>query len=154
MEKRDHNIYLAQKTLVAGSMNTNKLKRHLETFHSEFVGKHTWIFHRQQNQFYKQKQTLSRIVTGTLLHQNQCLYHSKLHAESPKAKEPNSTAESSLSPAATDIIEIKLTGSYAKEIRKIPLAYNTTGGKYMSGISGYFVINSFISFTSHVLLCQ
>jgi hypothetical protein len=44
------------KMLAVDSMKPNKLKRHLETMHGEFVEKTLEIFHRKVNEFNKQKQ--------------------------------------------------------------------------------------------------
>ena len=45
------------KVLAADSMRPGKLKRHLETTHSQYVGKPKKFFQRKLDEFTKQKQT-------------------------------------------------------------------------------------------------
>jgi hypothetical protein len=53
-----------------------------------------------------------------------------LPTELPQCKIRHSTAESLVLPAATDTVETTLGESYAKGLRKIPLAYNNMEGEY------------------------
>ena len=53
---------LCSKVLAADSMRPGKLKRHLETTHSDYVDKPKEFFQRKLDEFTKQKQMLKEVV--------------------------------------------------------------------------------------------
>ena len=115
---------LCSKVLAADSMRPGKLKRHLETTHSEYVGKLKEFFQRKLDEFTKQKQTFKEIV---YFPSNALLASYLLSHRIPKCEKPHTIAETLELPAAIDMVKIMFGKSYTKQLRQIPLTDNTFG---------------------------
>ena len=109
---------------LADSMRPGKLKRHLETTHSEYVGKPKEFFQRKLDEFIKQKQTFKEIVHFP---SNALLALSLVFYRIAKHKKPNTIAETLVLPAAIDMVKIMFGEPYAKQLRQIPPSDNTVG---------------------------
>ena len=113
---------LCSKVLAADSMRHGKLKRHLETTHSESVGKPTEFFQRKLDEFTKQKQTFEEIVDFP---SNASLASYLVSYRIAKYTKPHTIAETLALPAAIDMVKIMFREFHAKRLRQIPLNDNT-----------------------------
>ena len=113
---------LCSKVLAADSMRPGKLKRHLETTHSDYVDKPKEFFQRKLDEFTKQKQMLKEVVHSP---SNALLASYLVPYRIAKCKKPHTVAETLVLPAAIDMVKVMFGESYAKKLRQIPLSDNT-----------------------------
>ncbi|XP_077285254.1 zinc finger BED domain-containing protein 5-like [Arctopsyche grandis] len=115
---------LCSKVLASDSMRPVKLKRHLETLHSEYLEKPIEFFQRKLDEINIQKQTFKKILSVT---PNALLASYHVSYRITKCKKAHIIGETLLLPAAVDMVRIMFGESYAKQLRQIPLADNTVG---------------------------
>ena len=119
---------LCPKVLAADSMKPGKLKRHLETTHSDYVDKPKEFFQRKLDEFTKQKQMLKEVVHST---SNALLASYLVSYRIAKRKKPHTVADTLVLLAAIDMVKIMFGESYAKQLRQIPLSDNTVSRELM-----------------------
>ena len=115
---------LCSKILAADSMRPGKLKRHLETTLSKYVGQPKEFFQRKLDELTKQKQTFKEIVHCPL---NALLASYLVSYIIAKCKKPRTIADILVLPAPIAIVKKMFGKPYAKQVRQIPLADNTVG---------------------------
>ena len=123
---------LCSKILAADSMRPGKLKRHLETTHSDYVDKPKEFFQRKLDEFTKQKQMPKEVVhsPSNALLASYFLVSYRI----AKCKKPHTVAETLVLPAAIiDMVKIMFEESYAKQLRQIPLSDNTVSQDRIKG---------------------
>ena len=143
---------LCSKVLATDSMRPGKLKRHLESTHSKYVGKPKEFFQRKLDEFTKQKQTFKEIVNFP---SNALLASYLVSCRIAKFKKSHKIAETSVLPAAIDEVKIMLGEPYAEQQRQIPLADNTVGRRIndtSKDIGNQLVYFAFV--TRHLLTSQ
>jgi len=113
-----------EKVLAMDSMRPVKLKRHMETKHSEYVGKPIEFFQRKLDEFNIKKLTFKKIVS---VPSNALLASYQVSYRIAKCKKPHTIGETLILPAAIDMAKIMFGESYAKQLQQIPLADNTVG---------------------------
>ncbi|GFY16972.1 protein FAM200B [Trichonephila clavipes] len=87
---------ICSKILAADSMKSNKLKRHFETLHGEYINK--------PREFFESKKVSYKIA---------------------RCKKPHTIAEELILPAAIEIVETMFGDNFAKELQSIPLSNDT-----------------------------
>lgn len=113
---------ICSKTLAAESMKPNKLKRHLETLHSEYVNKSRQFFESKLKSYEKQK----LVFKNTLSVNEQALLASyKVSYQIARCKKPHTIGEELILPAAIEIVETMFGENFAKKLKSIPLSNDT-----------------------------
>ena len=115
---------LCSKVLAADSMRPGKLKRYLESTHSEYFGKYKEFFQRILDEFTKQKETFKEIVHFP---SNALLASYLVSYRIAKCKKPHTIAEILVWPGAINMVKIMFGEPHAKQQRQIPLVDNTVG---------------------------
>uniref|UniRef100_A0A1B6ISX9 Uncharacterized protein n=1 Tax=Homalodisca liturata TaxID=320908 RepID=A0A1B6ISX9_9HEMI len=113
---------VCMKVLSVESMLPSKLKRHLETVHSNLIGKPREFFIRKKTEAVKQKSSFSKhskANSDALLASFKVAYHIA------KCKKPHTIAEELILPAAVDMAKIMIGEDAGKQLLKIPLSNNT-----------------------------
>ncbi|XP_077301048.1 protein FAM200B-like [Arctopsyche grandis] len=95
------------------SMRPVKLKRHLETLHSEYVEKPIEFFQRKLDEINIQKQTFKKILSVT---PNALLASYHVSYRIAKCKKAHIIGETLLLPAAVDMVRIMFGESYTKQL--------------------------------------
>lgn len=113
---------VCHKVLAAESMLPNKLKRHLESTHSNLQGKPRDFFARKLRELKHQSTAL---VSKALIPTKALLASYLVAHRVAKCKKPHTIAEELILPAAVDMVSVMIGESAAKEIKNIPLSNNT-----------------------------
>ena len=111
---------ICSKMLAADSMKPNKLKRHLETLHSEYVNKSREFFELKSCE--KQKS----LFKGTLSVNKKALIASyKVSYKIARCKKPHTIGEELILPAAIEMVETMFGDNFSKQLQSIPLSNDT-----------------------------
>jgi hypothetical protein len=110
------------KVLAADSLKPNKLKRHLETLHKEYISKPREFFEEKLRSFKKQKTNFQKTLA---VNEKVLLASYKVAYKVAKCKKPHTIAEQLILPATKDIVETLFGESYAKQLDNIPLSNDT-----------------------------
>lgn len=113
---------VCMKVLSVESMLPSKLKRHLETVHSNLIGKPREFFKRKETEAVKQKASFSK---HSKVNSNALLASFKVAYHIAKCKKPHTIAEELILPAAVDMAKIMIGEDAGKQLLKIPLSNNT-----------------------------
>lgn len=113
---------LCLKVLASDSMLPSKLKRHLETNHTNMVGKPREFFERKLKELKHQKNTILKPVS---ISNSALLASFKVAYRIAKCKKPHTIAETLILPAAIDMVNIMVGESAGKLLSKVPLSNNT-----------------------------
>ncbi|GFV86359.1 protein FAM200B [Trichonephila clavipes] len=113
---------ICSKTLAADSTKPDKLKRHFETLHGEYINKPREFFESKLKSYGKQKTFFKK----TLLVNEKALFTSyKVSYKIARCKKPHTIAEELIFPAAIEIVETMFGDNFAKELQSIPLSNDT-----------------------------
>lgn len=110
------------KVLAADSMKPNKLQRHLETLHREYVNKPRDFFVEKLRLFKKQKSSFHKVLA---VNEKALLASYKVAYKVAKCKKPHTIAEQLILPACKDIVEIMFGENFASQLNNIPLSNDT-----------------------------
>lgn len=113
---------ICSKILAADSMKPNKLKRHLETLHKEYVNKPKDFFIAKQKSYEKQKCSIKKALS---INEKALLASYKVAYKIARCKKPHTIGEELILPAAIDIVETILGDNFAKQLQCIPLSNDT-----------------------------
>uniref|UniRef100_A0A3P9L4Q1 DUF4371 domain-containing protein n=1 Tax=Oryzias latipes TaxID=8090 RepID=A0A3P9L4Q1_ORYLA len=116
---------LCYETLANEAMKPAKLKRHLETKHKEYQGKHIGFFERKRDELKKHmmKETSQFFPPGENAKATEASY--KVPLLIAKAGKPHSIGENLVKPAAKVMANILFGGKAGDEINRIPLSNDT-----------------------------
>ena len=114
---------LCNVVLSAESLKPSKLKRHLETKHSNHVSKDLEFFRRHEASLKRQRLD----VTGSFQQENGALVQASYEValEIAKNKKPHTIRESLIKPCLLKTVKILLGESSAAKIRQISLSNDT-----------------------------
>jgi zinc finger BED domain-containing protein 5/7/8/9 len=115
---------ICSKILAADSMKPNKLKRHLETLHSEYVNKSREFFELKLKSYEKQKSFFKKVIT---MNEKALLASYKVSYKIARCKKPHSIGEELILPAAMEIVETMFGDNFTKQLQSIPLSNDTVG---------------------------
>ncbi|XP_063902632.1 zinc finger BED domain-containing protein 5-like [Zophobas morio] len=113
---------ICSKILAADSMKPNKLKRHLETLHSEYVNKPRQFFELKLKSFEKQKTFFKKSLS---VHEKALLASYKVSYRIARCKKPHTIGEELILPAAIEIVETMFGDNFTKQLQSIPLSNDT-----------------------------
>lgn len=113
---------ICSKTLAADSMKPNKLKRHLETLHSEYVNKPREFFELKLKSHEKQKSFFKKTLT---VNEKALVASYRVSYEIARCKKPHTIGEELILPAAIKIVETMFGDNFAKKLESIPLSNDT-----------------------------
>ncbi|GFW84442.1 protein FAM200B [Trichonephila clavipes] len=122
MEKKSPCV-ICSKILAAGSMKPNKLKRHFETLHGEYINKPREFFESKLKSYGKQKTFLKKKTLS--VNEKALLTSYKVSYKIARCKKPHTIAEELILPAAIEIVETMFGDNFAKELQSIPLSNDT-----------------------------
>uniref|UniRef100_A0A8C7WYZ7 DUF4371 domain-containing protein n=1 Tax=Oryzias sinensis TaxID=183150 RepID=A0A8C7WYZ7_9TELE len=116
---------LCYETLANEAMKPAKLKRHLETKHTEYQGKPIGFFERKRDELKKHmmKETSQFFAPGENAKATEASY--KVSLLIAKAGKPHSIGENLVKPAAKVMADILFGGKAGDEINRIPLSNDT-----------------------------
>ncbi|GFX36237.1 protein FAM200B [Trichonephila clavipes] len=115
---------ICSKILAADSMKPNKLKRHFETLHREYINKPREFFESKLKSYEKQKKKTFK--KKTLSVNEKALFTSyKVSYKIVRCKKPHTIAEELILPAAIEIVDTMFGDNFAKELQSIPLSNDT-----------------------------
>lgn len=121
-DKERPQCVLCMKVLAPECMLPSKLKRHLETNHSNFVGKPRNFFKRKLIELKQQKGSIYKHMS---IPNNALLASYKVAYRVAKCKKPHTIAEQLILPAAVDLVNIMIGESAGKLLSNVPLSNNT-----------------------------
>lgn len=104
------------------SMKPGKLKRHLQTNHSEYIDKPTSFFERRLTLINQQKKVITKHIS---VPKKQIMASYSAAYLIAKAKKPDTIGEELILPAAVKIVEIIHGKEIAEAVRKVPMSNNT-----------------------------
>ncbi|GFV36827.1 protein FAM200B [Trichonephila clavipes] len=113
---------ICSKILVADSMKSNKLKRHFETLHGEYINKPQEFFESKLKSYKKQKTFLEKTLS---VNEKALLTSYKVSYKITRFKKPQTIVAEFILPAAIEIVETMFGGNFAKELQYIPLSNDT-----------------------------
>lgn len=113
---------ICSKMLAADSMKPNKLKRHLETLHSEYVNKPREFFELKLKSYEKQKSLFKKTLS---VNEKALIASYKVSYKIARCKKPHTIGEELILPAAIEIVEIMFGDNFAKQLQSIPLSNDT-----------------------------
>ncbi|XP_031333855.1 zinc finger BED domain-containing protein 5-like [Photinus pyralis] len=113
---------ICRKTLAADSMKPNKLKRHLETLHSEYVNKPREFFELKLKTYGNEKAFFKKTLT---VNEKALLASYKVSYQIARCKKPHTIGEELILPAAIEIVETMFGDTFAKKLESIPLSNDT-----------------------------
>lgn len=113
---------ICSKILAADSMKPNKLKRHLETLHSEYVNKPAEFFQTKLKFYEKQKSFFKKTLS---VNEKALLASYKVSYKIARSKKPHTIGEDLILPAAIEIVETMFGDNFAKQLHSIPLSNDT-----------------------------
>ncbi|GFX42627.1 zinc finger BED domain-containing protein 5 [Trichonephila clavipes] len=103
-------------------MKPNKLKRHFETLHGEYINKPREFFESKLKSYGKQKNIFKKTLS---VNEKALLTSYKVSYKIARCKKPHTIAEELILPAAIEIVETMFGGNFAKELQSIPLSKDT-----------------------------
>jgi hypothetical protein len=103
-------------------MKPNKLKRHLETKHSEMKNKPQEYFRRKLDDVRIQQKSF---VNTTTVSSKALLVSYQVAYRIAQNKKPYTIGENLIRPAATDMVQTMLGEKCAQQVDNIPLSNNT-----------------------------
>ncbi|GFX18431.1 zinc finger MYM-type protein 6 [Trichonephila clavipes] len=106
-------------------MKPNKLKRHFETLHGEYINKPREFFESKLKSYEKKtflKKTLS-------VNEKALLTSYKVSYKIARCKKPPTIAEELILPAAIEMVETMFGDNCAKELQSIPLSNGTVSSR-------------------------
>ncbi|GFU71169.1 protein FAM200B [Trichonephila clavipes] len=113
---------ICSKILAADSMKPNKLRRHFETLHGEYINKPREFFESKLKSYEKQKTFLKKTLS---VNEKALLTSYKVSYKIARCKKPHIIAEELILPAAIEIVETMFGDNFAKELQSIPLSNDT-----------------------------
>ncbi|GFU56842.1 SCAN domain-containing protein 3 [Trichonephila clavipes] len=113
---------ICSKILAADSMKPNKLKRHFETLHGEYINKPREFFESKLKSYGKQKTFFKKILS---VNEKALLTSYKVSYKIARCKKPHTIAEELILPTAIEIVETMFGDNFAKELQSIPLSNDT-----------------------------
>ncbi|GFY09209.1 protein FAM200B [Trichonephila clavipes] len=113
---------ICSKILAADSMKPNKLKRHFETLHGEFINKPREFFESKLKSYGKQKTFFKKTLS---VNEKALLTSYKVSYKIARCKKPHTIAEELILPATIEIVETMFGDNFAKELQSIPLSNDT-----------------------------
>ncbi|XP_067120060.1 zinc finger BED domain-containing protein 5-like [Centruroides vittatus] len=121
-DKERPQCVLCMKVLAPECMLPSKLKRHLETNHSNFVGRPRDFFTKKLIELKQQKGSMFKHMS---IPNNALLASYKVAYRVAKCKKNHTVAEQLILPAAVDLVNIMIGESAGKLLSKVPLSNNT-----------------------------
>ncbi|GFX51715.1 protein FAM200B [Trichonephila clavipes] len=112
---------ICSKILAADSMKPNKLKRHFETLHGEYINKPREFF--ELKSYGKQKTFFKKKLLS--VNEKALLTSYKVSYKIARCKKPHTIAEELILPAAIEIVETMFGDNFAKELQSIPQSNDT-----------------------------
>ncbi|GFS56370.1 protein FAM200B [Trichonephila clavipes] len=113
---------ICSKILAADSMKPNKLKRHFETLHGEYINKPRELFESKLKSYGKQKTFKKKTLS---VNEKVLLTSYKISYKIARCKKPHTIAEELILSAAIEIVETMFGDNFAKELQSIPLSNDT-----------------------------
>ncbi|GFW08151.1 zinc finger MYM-type protein 6 [Trichonephila clavipes] len=113
---------ICSKILASDSMKPNKLKRHFETLHGEYINKPREFFESKLKSYEKQKTFFKKTLS---VNEKALLTSYKVSYKIARCKKPHTSAEELILPAAIEIVETMFGENFAKELQSIPLSNDT-----------------------------
>lgn len=113
---------ICSKMLAADSMKPNKLKRHLETLHSEYVNKPREFFELKLKSYEKQKSFFKETLS---VNKKALIASYKVSYKIARCKKPHTVGEELILPAAIEIVETMFGDNFSKQLQSIPLSNDT-----------------------------
>lgn len=110
------------KILAADSMKPNKLRRHLETLHSEYVNKPREFFELKLKSYEQQTSFFQKTLS---VNEKALLASYKVSYKIARCKKAHTIGEDLILPAAMDIVETMFGDNFAKQLQSIPLSNDT-----------------------------
>ncbi|XP_042911471.2 protein FAM200B-like [Parasteatoda tepidariorum] len=108
--------------LAADSMKSTKLKRHLETLHSEYVNKPREFFEFKLKSYKKQQSFFKETLS---VNKKALIASYKVSYKIARCKKPHSIGEELVLPAAIEIVETMFGDNFSKQLQSIPLSNDT-----------------------------
>ncbi|GFU51163.1 protein FAM200B [Trichonephila clavipes] len=100
-------------------MKLNKLKRHFETLHGEYIYKPQEFFESKLKSYEKQKNILKKNLS---VNEKALLTSYKVSHKIARCKKPHTIAKELILPAAIEIVETMFGDNFVKELKSIPLS--------------------------------
>lgn len=113
---------ICSKILATDSMKPNKLKRHMETLHSEYVNKPREFFEFKLKSYKKQKSLFKETLS---VNKKALIASYKVSHKIARCKKPHTIGEELILPAVIDIVETMFGDNFSKQIQSIPLSNDT-----------------------------
>ncbi|GFW88501.1 protein FAM200B [Trichonephila clavipes] len=113
---------ICSKILAADSMKPNKLKRHFETLHGEYINKPRELFESKLKSYGNKKHFKKKTLS---VNEKALLTSYKVSYKIVRCKKPHTIAEELILPAAIEIVETMFGDNFAKELQSIPLSNDT-----------------------------
>ncbi|GFV46578.1 zinc finger MYM-type protein 6 [Trichonephila clavipes] len=109
-------------------MKPNKLKRHFETLHGEYINKSREFFESKLKSYEKQKQKTFLKKTCSVI-EKALLTSYKVSYKIARCKKPHTIAKELILPAAIEIVETRFGDNFTKEMQSIPLSNETVSSR-------------------------
>ncbi|KFM77655.1 hypothetical protein X975_23075, partial [Stegodyphus mimosarum] len=103
-------------------MKPNKLKRHFETLHSEYVSKPKEFFELKLKSYEKQKSFFKETAS---VNKKALIASYIVSYKIVRRKKPNAVGEELILQAATEIVETMFGDNFSKQLQSIPLSNDT-----------------------------
>ncbi|GFX76814.1 zinc finger BED domain-containing protein 5 [Trichonephila clavipes] len=116
---------ICSKILAADSMKPNKLKRHFETLHGEYINKPREFFESKLKSYEKQKKTIFFKKKTLSANEKALLTSYKVSYKISRCKKLHTIAEETILSAAIEIVETMFGDNFAEEMKSIPLSNDT-----------------------------
>ena len=100
-----------------------KLKRHLETKHSQLKNKHIDYFKKKNQELNKMKKVFKKIVSED--HKNALISSYKISFRIAQQEKAHTIAENLIKPCAKDLVESMIGKNYVRNIEAVPLSNST-----------------------------
>ncbi|GFW65489.1 protein FAM200B [Trichonephila clavipes] len=113
---------ICSKILAADSMKPNKLKRHFETLHGEYINKPREFFESKLKSYGEQKTFFKKTLS---VNEKALLTSYKVSYKIARCKKSHTIAEELILPTAIEIVETMFGDNFAKELQSIPLSNDT-----------------------------
>ncbi|GFW47902.1 SCAN domain-containing protein 3 [Trichonephila clavipes] len=113
---------ICSKILAADSMKPNKLKRHFETLHGEYINKPREFFESKLKSYGKQKTFLKKTLS---VNEKALLTSYKVSYKIARCKKPHTIAEELFCLQQLRLWKLCLETIFAKELQSIPLSNDT-----------------------------
>ena len=106
-----------------GSLFPAKLKRHLETKHSQLKNKNIDYFKKKNQELNKRKKVFKKIVSED--HKNALISSYKISFRIAQQGKAHTIAENLIKPCAKDLVESMIGKNYVRNIEAVPLSNST-----------------------------